>query len=160
VSVGETKVETIEGFAEKYRVRVKLDSCRDEIIPGYKAAKELPDRHEYRNHVYVHSDGKSFGVCLLFESPRKWTEAKKKLHAAGFAVRAAILKATPRSILPMMPRRDSRSGSPGSRQSRQHRQEYLRRWPKGARITDGSSVGVMAATAPDNGSNSHESGTP
>jgi hypothetical protein len=80
-------VETIQRFADKYRVRVKLDSCRDEIIPGYKAAKELPNRHEYRNHVYVHSDGKSFGVCLLFESPRKWAEAKKKLHAAGFAVR-------------------------------------------------------------------------
>jgi hypothetical protein len=126
-------VETTEGFAEKYRVRVKLDSCRDEIIPGYKAAKELPARHEYRNHVYVHSDGKSFGVCLLFESPRKWTEAKKKLHAAGFAVRQ---NGDTEGYATFDPANDAQARLAlrlaRVRQSKQHRQEYLQRWPKGA----------------------------
>jgi len=75
---------TIEEFAAKHRVRVRRDSCNDEIIPGrpHKAA-----RQENRSHVYDHGDGEHFGLALMLGNPRKWTFAKQRLVPLGFVVK-------------------------------------------------------------------------
>jgi hypothetical protein len=75
---------TIEEFAARHRVRVRRDSCNDEIIPGrpHKAA-----RQEDRSHIYDHGDGGHFGVALMLNNPRKWTFAKQRLVPLGFVVK-------------------------------------------------------------------------
>lgn len=78
---------TIKTFAESYRVRTRQDSCGDVIIPGKRYATDMPDRIEYRSHVYDHDDGEHFGVCLTFTSARKWGSVRRKLEAAGFTIR-------------------------------------------------------------------------
>jgi hypothetical protein len=40
----------------------------------------------YGHHVYEHGAGR-FGVMLMFDSARKWSNAKKTLIAGGFAIR-------------------------------------------------------------------------
>jgi hypothetical protein len=40
----------------------------------------------YDHHVYEHGAGR-FGVMLMFDSARKWSNAKKTLIAGGFAIR-------------------------------------------------------------------------
>jgi hypothetical protein len=66
----------IKGFAERYRVKTKRDSCGDDIVAGKRAS-----------HVFDNGDGKWFGILLLLESKMKWTYAKKKLVAAGFTIK-------------------------------------------------------------------------
>lgn len=46
----------------------------------------MPDRIEYRNHIYEVGDGR-LAVCLLLPTKTLWTYAKKKLRKAGFVVR-------------------------------------------------------------------------
>lgn len=72
----------IERFAEQYRLKVRRDSCGDEIIPGkpHKA-----DRPEDRNHIYEHSDGR-LGVYLSFPSARSWNARRTTALAAGFVL--------------------------------------------------------------------------
>jgi len=78
---------TVEQFAKQYRVKMRRDSCGEEIIPGKKFCRDMPDRMEYRSHVYDHGDGARFGVCLLFTSVGKWHNAAKRLLAAGFTLK-------------------------------------------------------------------------
>lgn len=83
----------IKAFASTYKVRTKQDGCGDPIIPGKQFATDMPDRLEYRSHVFDYQDGQHFALCLMFApsghsgKSAKWTYAKQKLIAAGFAVR-------------------------------------------------------------------------
>jgi hypothetical protein len=83
-------MDTIDQFAERYRVKLRLDSCGEKIIPGRQwqadMPKRIPKRQEHRCHIYDHGDGKHFGVCLMFETKKQWSYAKKKLVAAGFTM--------------------------------------------------------------------------
>ncbi len=74
---------TIEEFAEKHRIRIRLDSCGDKIIPGRLTAKDMPKRMEYRSHIYDNGGGR-LGVCLMFATARRSSNPKKILTAQGF----------------------------------------------------------------------------
>jgi hypothetical protein len=84
---GGDELMTIKLFAEKYRARVKLDSCRDEIIPGKQFCKDLQSLVEYRSHIYEGFNDGRLGICLMFKTARKWTATKKILIAAGFIIK-------------------------------------------------------------------------
>jgi hypothetical protein len=72
----------IQQFAEQYRVRVRRDSCGDEVIPG---KPRHTTRQEDRRHILQHSDdGNLFGVCLLLNSARAFGNAVRRLLPAGF----------------------------------------------------------------------------
>ncbi len=81
------KLGLIQSFAERHNLKIKLDSCRNPIIPGKKTPTGMSDRVEYRNHIYEHGDDGTLGVCLMFPTKARWTYAKKKLLAAGFVIR-------------------------------------------------------------------------
>jgi hypothetical protein len=82
-------IQTIEQFAETYRVKTRKDSCGEVIIPG-KPRKTK--RVEDKSHIYENGDsevGRQFGLCLMNplpypESKAKYTNAKGRLLAAGF----------------------------------------------------------------------------
>lgn len=76
---------TIQEFADRYRVRVRRDGCGDDIITGFQSAKDLPQRVDYRSHIYDHGDGR-FGVCLLFSTSKRNTYTLARLVKAGFTV--------------------------------------------------------------------------
>jgi hypothetical protein len=72
----------IQQFAEQYHVKVRHDSCGDEIIPGKPRNAK---RQEDRRHIYQHSDdGKLFGLSLRFNSGRAFGFALRRLLTAGF----------------------------------------------------------------------------
>jgi hypothetical protein len=64
----------LQVFATAHRVNAKRDDCNEAIIPGTAG------------HVYDQGEGR-FGVLLIFESKRQWTNSKRKLSAAGFTIR-------------------------------------------------------------------------
>lgn len=73
---------TIEQFAEQCHVKVRRDSCGEEIIPGRPRNAK---RQEDRQHIYQHSeDGKLFGIHVHFRSARAFGFALRRLLAAGF----------------------------------------------------------------------------
>jgi hypothetical protein len=76
---------TIQEFADRYRVRVRRDSCGDDIIPGKQFAKDMPKREEYRSHIYDNGDGR-FGVCLVYSTSVRNTTVKPRLTACGFTI--------------------------------------------------------------------------
>jgi hypothetical protein len=76
----------IQEFAEANRLRTKENSCGERLIPGKQLCKDMPKRVEYRSHVYEHGNGR-LGVCLLFNSARKWEAAKRKMVDAGLTIR-------------------------------------------------------------------------
>jgi hypothetical protein len=76
----------IQQFAEANRLRTKEDSCGERLIPGKQFCTDTPKRVEYRSHVYEHGTGQ-LGVCLLFNSARKWEAAKRKMVDAGLTIR-------------------------------------------------------------------------
>jgi hypothetical protein len=69
-------VMNVEEFAEKYRVKVKRDECGERVTAG-KGRSNIFDGYE---------DGE-FGVCLMFESARKWGFARRKMEALAFKIR-------------------------------------------------------------------------
>jgi|HubBroStandDraft_6_1064221.scaffolds.fasta_scaffold124641_1 hypothetical protein len=77
---------TLGHFAKTYRLRARRDRCRESIIPGKLRAKDMPARTEYASHVYDRGGGR-FGLLLMFESKRRWGNAKSKLICAGFEIR-------------------------------------------------------------------------
>jgi hypothetical protein len=54
---------TLKEFAEQYRVRTRRDSCDEEIIPGKKFCKDMPERMEYRSHIYDQAMGGLASAC-------------------------------------------------------------------------------------------------
>ena len=88
-------MQTLEEFADMYRVHVRRDGCGDAIIPGKRFARSLDTdtkrlgkdiRTEYASHIYDNGDGQ-FVMCLMFDSPKKWGNAKRKAEAAGFVIK-------------------------------------------------------------------------
>jgi hypothetical protein len=71
---------TIQEFGEQNRVRVRRDSCGDDIIPG---RPRNATRQEDRRHIFQY-DGKLFGVCLLLSSARAFGNAVRRLLPVGF----------------------------------------------------------------------------
>lgn len=47
----------------------------------------MPDRREYHAHIFDGFQDGSLGVCLLFDTRREWTKAKKDLLAEGFRLK-------------------------------------------------------------------------
>ena len=76
VSTAEHHV-TLEQFAQQYRLKIKKDSCGDEVILGKMIAGCEPDCH----HVYQH--GSFLAVYLNFPTKQRWNTARKALEAAG-----------------------------------------------------------------------------
>lgn len=76
---------TTQEFAEKYRVRARMDSCGEMIIPG----KPRKGRYvENRRHVFEIDEG-CFGLSYTQPMPdpasvRKYNNAQRRLLAAGF----------------------------------------------------------------------------
>jgi len=71
----------IGNFAEQHNVRVRLDSCGESVIPGRGKG-----RVEERHHIYENGDER-FGVCLQFDSAKKFGNARRRLLALGFQPR-------------------------------------------------------------------------
>src|SRR5437879_12656148 len=77
---------TVEQFAQTYHGRTRRDECGETIIPGKLWKAQPKVGRMYGHQIYEHGDGR-FGVLLMFDTPGKWTNAKKKLRAAGCTVR-------------------------------------------------------------------------
>ena len=77
----EVAVEISE-FASKQRLRVRLDSCGEAIIPGRPRSAPRP---EDRNHIYEHSQTR-LGIYLRL-TPKAWGYAKKRLLIKGLELR-------------------------------------------------------------------------
>lgn len=73
----------IDQFAVTHHARVRKDECGEPIINGKPQPK--PGRM-YGHHINEHGDGR-FGVMLMFDSARKWNNAKKTLTASGFTIK-------------------------------------------------------------------------
>ena len=69
-------------FAERHSLKVRRDSCGDEIIPGKPRSAA---RQEDRCHLYDNGDDR-FGIVLLVDSVGKWHNRRDRLVAAGFTV--------------------------------------------------------------------------
>jgi hypothetical protein len=77
----------IQEFGERHRVKVRKDECGDLAIFGRMWKHQPKVGRQYGHHIYERGDGQLV-VCLMFDdSPKKWTYAKRKLAAAGFAIR-------------------------------------------------------------------------
>lgn len=76
----------VEEFAEKYHGRTRKDECGELIIPGKLWKVQPKAGRMYGHHIYEHGADR-FGVMLMFDSARKWNNAKKTLVAAGFTLR-------------------------------------------------------------------------
>jgi len=76
-------VMTLTEFAERFRVKTKLDSCGEQIIPGKPYKTHRPDD---RNQIFDHGDDEHVGVSLLLTTARQWGSAVKRLLAVGMTV--------------------------------------------------------------------------
>jgi hypothetical protein len=78
-------------FVDQYRVKTnrepKLDDCAGEIIPGKQFCTDMPDRPEYRSHIYDGFDNGRLGLCLMYMGARKWNAAQRHMVTAGFLPR-------------------------------------------------------------------------
>ncbi|MFZ0232410.1 MAG: hypothetical protein WA306_09345 [Candidatus Acidiferrales bacterium] len=61
-------------FAGHHRFKVRQDACGDQIVPGRQG-------HIFEGYT------SGLGVCVQFETPKKWTFAKKAMLAAGLQIR-------------------------------------------------------------------------
>ncbi len=98
---------TIQEFAAKYRVRIKLDSCRDRIIPG-KLGSELPQQGERMRRKAIGFGASLLGMLLaaaaLAQTPTptvptvvRWQE--EATHRAEFFVQGQLIHAVERDGL-------------------------------------------------------------
>jgi hypothetical protein len=73
---------TLQEFADKYRLKLKKDSCDVLIIPGRtKGAKRVEDNH----HVYEQTKGGTAGVAVYFTfpTPGRFNSVRRKLDQPG-----------------------------------------------------------------------------
>lgn len=68
-------METIEQFAEQYKVKAKKDDCGSGIIPGKVG------------HIGDGYPNGQLGVCLLFNTAGKYNNAKRVLLTSGMTLR-------------------------------------------------------------------------
>jgi hypothetical protein len=72
----------LQEFAARYQVKIKKDSCGDEIIPG-KAHKALnAKRLEDHPHVWEH-DRYGIAAYLTFPTRARWLSTQRRLEAIG-----------------------------------------------------------------------------
>jgi hypothetical protein len=76
----------IDQFAVTRHARVRKDECGEPIINGKLWKHQPKPGRMYGHHIYEHGDGR-FGVMLVFDSARKWNNAKKTLTASGFRIK-------------------------------------------------------------------------
>jgi hypothetical protein len=76
----------IDQFAASHHARVRKDECGEPIINGKLWKAQPKAGRMYGHHIYEHGDGR-FGVMLMFDSARKWNNAKKTLTASGFTIK-------------------------------------------------------------------------
>lgn len=91
----EVRFLTLEDFAKRYDVKVRKDECGDVVIFGRMLKRQpiprfTPHRpaaeYRYGHQIYDYGDGR-FGLLLMFDAPTKWTNAQRKLTAAGFTIK-------------------------------------------------------------------------
>lgn len=66
---------TLEQFAEQYNVKTKRDDCGDTIVLGKVG------------HIADGYSGNRFGVCIMLDTRRQWTAAKRRLLDVGMTIR-------------------------------------------------------------------------
>jgi hypothetical protein len=71
----------LQQFAEKYKLKIKKDTCGDEIILG-KAHKALGAKRP-EDHPHIYYANKSIIAFLVFATKAKWTSAKKRLEVTN-----------------------------------------------------------------------------
>jgi hypothetical protein len=76
----------IDQFAVTHLARVRKDECGEPIINGRLWKQQPKAGRMYDHQIYEHGDGR-FGVRLMFDSARKWNNAKKTLTASGFTIK-------------------------------------------------------------------------
>jgi hypothetical protein len=76
----------IDQFAVTHHARVRKDECGEPIINGRLWKQQPKPGRMYGHHIYEHGDGR-FGVMLMFDSARKWNNAKKTLTASDFTIK-------------------------------------------------------------------------
>jgi hypothetical protein len=76
----------IDQFAVAHHARTRKDECGEPIINGKLWKRQPKPGRMYGHHIYEHGDGR-FGVMLMFDSARKWNNAKKTLTASGFTIK-------------------------------------------------------------------------
>jgi hypothetical protein len=76
----------IDQFAVSHHARVRKDECDEPIINGKLWKQQTKPGRMYGHHIYEHGDGR-FGVMPMFDSARKWNNAKKTLTASGFTIK-------------------------------------------------------------------------
>lgn len=76
----------IDQFAVTHHARVRKDECGEPIINGKLWKPQPKPGRMYGHHINEHGDGR-FGVMLMFDSARKWNNAKKTLTASGFTIK-------------------------------------------------------------------------
>jgi hypothetical protein len=76
----------IDQFAVTHHARVRKDECGEPIINGRLWKQQPKPGRMYGHHIYENGDGR-FGVMLMFDSARKWNNAKKTLTASGFTIK-------------------------------------------------------------------------
>jgi hypothetical protein len=90
-------VQSVREFAEKYQVRVKRDGVGDYIVRGRNQSGDRflsariktgksPERVENYSHIFEGYEN-GLGLCLMYETKRKWTSVKRHLESAGFTLR-------------------------------------------------------------------------
>ncbi len=79
---------TLQEFATRYSLKVKKDSCGDEIIPGRDTVKSKPDRLENHHHIWE-GDGKFF-IFLTFPTKARWTSAHRRLENLDLTTRQSF----------------------------------------------------------------------
>jgi hypothetical protein len=76
-------METLEQFAEHYKLKLQHDACGDPIIGRKATAAAKRENH----HVYDGFGDGRLGVYLGYpDSPRSWGNARRALVAAGLVV--------------------------------------------------------------------------
>ena len=59
----------------------------DAFLDARVKSGRTPNRVEFRSHIFEgYADGR-FGVCLMLATKARWTNARKRLEAAGFIIR-------------------------------------------------------------------------
>ena len=63
----------LQQFAHRYKLKIRLDECRDEVIAGRKG------------HIYYHDD-EYLGMVFIPDNTKSWGYAKKKCELLGMIV--------------------------------------------------------------------------
>ena len=71
----------IKEFSDKYRLKIKKDSCDDPIIMGKFIKQTGRDLPEYHHHIYE-VDG-AFFIYFNFPTVGRWNSVRRKMQELG-----------------------------------------------------------------------------